>query len=181
MDINRIIKDINASISSAKNIISTMSEDEIIELRAELEASKTHFGKWMNSFMVFFTGILAILALKVEWANECLITGLLVSDVGVLIIHCVVECKNAKKVRALSILNECLERDERIHNPLLNDVVMENYEQLERRQREERERMLDEWKNKQNYVNAQVALFQESLSVNEDNSREIHNETDTRC
>ena len=52
---------------------------------------------------------------------------------------------------------------------------------LEQRQREERERMLDEWKNKQNYVNAQFALFQESLSVNEDNSREIHNETDTRC
>lgn len=181
MDVNRIVKEINTSISSAKNIISTMSEDEIIELRAELEASKTHFGKWMNSFMVFFAGILAILALKSEWANECLIAGLLVIDTGALIIHCVVECKNAKKVRALSILNDCLESDERRNDSLSNDVVMENYEQLEQRQREERERMLEEWKNKQNYANAQVALFQESLSVSGNNSREIHNEIDTRC
>lgn len=53
MDVNRIVKGIDTSISEAKRIIDTLSEDEIIELRAELEASKTHFGKWMNSFMVF--------------------------------------------------------------------------------------------------------------------------------
>lgn len=133
MDVDRIVKEINTSISNAKRVIDNLSEDERIELRAELEASKTHFGKWMNSFMVFFAGILAILALKPNWANEWIIAILIFFDFVALLVHCWRECKNAEKVRALSILNDCLNGNIRItKSENSENTIVEEYKQLKK-------------------------------------------------
>ena len=143
MDTKKIVEKINESILEARNTIRGLSDDEIIELRAELEASKTHFGKWMNSFMVFFAGVLAILALKPDFANRCVMIILLLTDVAALVAHGVVESRNANKVRALSILNDCCRRRERTQDiEISDDVAIERYEDLERRQRNERRRNL---------------------------------------
>lgn len=169
MDTKEIVKKINESILEARSAIAGLSDDEIIVLRAELEASKTHFGKWMNAFMVFFAGVLAILALNPDLANRCVIIFLLTIDVGALIVHCVVESKNANKVRALSILNDFCRRRERTQDiETSDDIVIERYEDLERRQRNERQTMLREWQRVQNDVNRQVRSFEESLSVVEE-------------
>lgn len=168
--VNRIVKEINKSIPEARRVISKLSNDEIIELRAELEGSKTHFGKWMNAFMVFFAGVLAILAFKTNWVDGCMIVKLLLIDVAALVIHCIVECKNAKKVRALSVLNDFSVENESSQDSEMSDCLkIENYEQLEQRQRKERQRMLMEWSNKQKYVNEQVVLLEESLSYDVEN------------
>ena len=169
MDTKEIVKEINESIPQARSTIESLSDDGIIELRAELEASKIHFGKWMNSFMVFLTVLIAILALNSDLTNWCVIVILLFIDVAVLVVHCVVEIKNANKVRALSILNDCCRRRERPQDiETSDDIAIERYEDLEQRQRNERQTMLREWQRVQYDVNRQVRSFEESLSVVEE-------------
>lgn len=169
MDTKEIVKKINESILEARSAIAGLSDDEIIELRAELEASKTHFGKWMNAFMVFLTVLLAILALNQDSIKWWVVGILVLADFAALVAHCVVECQNATKVRALSILNDCCRRRERTRDiETSDDIAIERYGDLERRQRNERQRILREWKNMQEDVNTQVMLFEGSLSVEED-------------
>lgn len=167
MDKKKTVQDINKNICEAREAIKTLSREAIIELRAELEGSKVYFDKWV-SFMAYFAGMIAILALKTDWVDNHLVAILMIINALSMIIQCIVGYRNAQKVKALSILNDIVEENKSIQNiETSDDIVIENYECLIQKQLKERERILIEWKNKQNYVNEQVALFEASLSYNE--------------
>lgn len=187
--IDEFVKKCDKGAVEANRAIQELSDVQIIELKAELKAKSIHSEKWSVLFIPFLTSVIAELALIIDMPeanpNRIALIGfvLLICQVAGIVLHGWLRCKDdAPRVRALSYLDDYSKKDQQVERvDIANSSFLETFEQIEDRQRRERELMLIEWEKRRNYVNEQIVLLKNSLFVREENEQERCNETDTRC
>lgn len=187
--IDEFVKKCNKGAIEAKRAVQELSADEIIELKAELKVKSIHSDKWIVLFISFLTSVIAVLPLISEMtgANKDDIAmlgfGILVVQIIVIAVYAWNRCRKASaRERAQSYLEDYSKKEQKVEKVQMQETLsIETFEQITNRQKRERELALVEWEKKRNYINEQIVLFQDSLSMSEANEQELHNETNTRC
>ncbi len=169
--LNYLVEKCNESITNAEQTINELSDDEIIELKAELNAKSVHTEKWIIVFLPFLALAISVLPLLNEMAGanaDCigmLAFGLLIVAFIAIVRHGWISCDSTEKRERTKVYLEEYTK-ERIKNDQENKATtfqIETFEQLEKRQRSEREKTLNEWRIKQDYINRQIDLYEKSL------------------
>ena len=157
--IKRIVKNCNKGIDQAENEVKKLSSKEIIELKAKLKGRSVHLDKWILILIPFISMAIATLAVIINvpgvdksWIG-ILAVVLLTASIIFLIIHITNQFAKEKDLVTLSYLEEYANFSKEI----------ESYEQIEKRQKDERKRLLEAWKKRAEYANEQVASLEGSL------------------
>ena len=168
--IKTIEKECDKGIINAKKAIQELERDEVVFLKAYLRGKSVHYGKWINIVWPFVALAIAVLSLgvNVEGADKdaILLGGCIFFVIAAVVVffHCAEQVRKERRIKVLSYLEAYADQRETKEKIERNqELLLETFEQIEERQRKEREQMLEEWKNRQNYVDKQVALYEASL------------------
>ena len=169
----KFVNKCNLGIEEAKQAIVDLSDDECIELMAELEVKEIHLDKWNVLFVPFITTVIAALPLFNEMPNTnsekiVYLAYLLLCYMGAsMIAQCVTNFFVKPKYIKAKFYLECYAKEKMYNSSkdMTENQKIEKYEQIVEKQRKEREVLFGKWKEKQVEANKQVAAFEASLKV----------------
>lgn len=160
-------------VVEAKRAVQELSDDEIIELRAEMKAKIVHLDKWVELFLPFLALIVSAVALFGNMMdadkNTIVFVAVILSGFIALIVAAINRLKKGNIERAQSYLEDYSKKEQKVQ--MQEDFTIETFEEISNRQKKERELVLAEWKRKRTYINEQISLFESSLAMSKENNK----------
>lgn len=160
-------------VVEAKRAVQELSDDEIIELRAEMKAKIVHLDKWVELFLPFLALIVSAVALFGNMMdadkNTIVFVAVILSGFIALIVAAINRLKKGNIERAQSYLEDYSKKEQKVQ--MQEVFTIETFEEISNRQKKERELVLAEWKRKRTYINEQISLFESSLAMIKENNK----------
>lgn len=163
-------------VENAKVTIPTYSQDKYIEFKAYLEEKIVHSDKWVTILFPFIAIAISVISLIAngEPTEQSIlkleIVGILFLGIAVLAVigQCGLNCKNGKYRKALCYLEEYFQKDDVFkENKNVSEQEISTFEEIIKRQRKERRKILKKWEKNQQFVEHQISLFGNSLDNEE--------------
>lgn len=110
--IDELIEANYRTVDDIKKKIRKLSNKELMNVKAELRAQNVHSDKWMNAFMVTIGVALSIFSLLETFSGTrpiwvyVIVIIIDIIIIAALILHCMEQCKKARRVATISIMED---------------------------------------------------------------------------
>ena len=167
-EINDFVEVCSKGFSCAKNEINSKTDEQLIEIKAELKGKLIHYDKWNGTLMPFIGLAVAVVAIVVTFLDtdicetRIVITVLLIVGFVTICLHSWNQDKKSKAITTLSYIED-IKRDNNTNYLLQQEL--ESYEQVCKRQKEECKKIRNMWIERQKYAQRQIELFDRKDSL----------------